>query len=199
MSKGASGPRYEAFLRAAEPWRDEIAELRRIVLECGLTEEVKWGAPCFTADGGNVVIIGVLNHYCCLSFFKGVLLKDPEGILQAPGENSRSGRLIPFTAVDQILAQEATLKAYVDEAAGLERAGATVDFAKDREDLPVPAELQARFDEDPALRAAFEALTPGRRRGWILHFSGAKQSATRASRIEKAAPRILAGKGMHDR
>ena len=199
MSKGASGPRYEAFLRAAEPWRDEIAELRRIVLECGLTEEVKWGAPCFTADGGNVVIIGVLNDYCCLSFFKGVLLKDPEGILQAPGENSRSGRLIPFTAVDQILAREATLKAYVDEAAGLERAGATVDFAKDREDLPVPAELQARFDEDPALRAAFEALTPGRRRGWILHFSGAKQSATRASRIEKAAPRILAGKGMHDR
>jgi uncharacterized protein YdeI (YjbR/CyaY-like superfamily) len=199
MSKGASGPRYEAFLRAAEPWRDEIAELRRIVLECGLTEEVKWGAPCFTADGGNVVIIGVLNDYCCLSFFKGVLLTDPEGILQAPGENSRSGRLIPFTAVDQILAQEATLKAYVDEAAGLERAGATVDFAKDREDLPVPAELQARLDDDPAFRAAFEALTPGRRRGWILHFSGAKQSATRASRIEKAAPRILAGKGMHDR
>ena len=199
MSKGASGPRYEAFLRAAEPWRDEIAELRRIVLECGLAEEVKWGAPCFTADGGNVVIIGVLNDYCCLSFFKGVLLTDPEGILQAPGENSRSGRLIPFTAVDQILAQEATLKAYVDEAAGLERAGATVDFAKDREDLPVPAELQARFDDDPAFRAAFEALTPGRRRGWILHFSGAKQSATRASRIEKAAPRILAGKGMHDR
>jgi uncharacterized protein YdeI (YjbR/CyaY-like superfamily) len=199
MSKGASGPRYEAFLRAAEPWLDEIAELRRIVLECGLTEEVKWGAPCFTADGGNVVIIGVLNDYCCLSFFKGVLLKDPEGILQAPGENSRSGRLIPFTAVDQILAQEATLKAYVDEAAGLERAGATVDFAKDREDLPVPAELQARFDEDPAFRAAFEALTPGRRRGWILHFSGAKQAATRASRIEKAAPRILDGKGMHDR
>ena len=199
MSKGASGPRYEAFLRAAEPWRDEIAELRRIVLECGLTEEVKWGAPCFTADGGNVVIIGVLNDYCCLSFFKGVLLKDAEGILKAPGENSRSGRLIPFTAVDQILAQEATLKAYVDEAAGLERAGATVDFAKDREDLPVPAELQARFDDDPAFRAAFEALTPGRRRGWILHFSGAKQSPTRASRIEKAAPRILDGKGMHDR
>ena len=199
MSKGASGPRYEAFLRAAEPWRDEIAELRRIVLECGLAEEVKWGAPCFTADGGNVVIIGVLNDYCCLSFFKGVLLKDPEGILRAPGENSRSGRLIPFTAVDQILAQEATLKAYVDEAAGLERAGATVDFAKDREDLPVPAELQARLDDDPAFRAAFEALTPGRRRGWILHFSGAKQSATRASRIDKATPRILAGKGMHDR
>jgi uncharacterized protein YdeI (YjbR/CyaY-like superfamily) len=199
MSKGASGPRYEAFLRAAEPWRDEIAELRRIVLECGLTEEVKWGAPCFTADGGNVVIIGVLNDYCCLSFFKGVLLTDPVGILQAPGENSRSGRLIPFTAVDQILAQEATLKAYVDEAAGLERAGATVDFGKDREDLPVPAELQDRFDDDPAFRSAFEALTPGRRRGWILHFSGAKQSATRASRIEKAAPRILAGKGMHDR
>ncbi len=197
--KGASGPRYQAFLRAAEPWTDELAQLRRIVLECGLTEEVKWGAPCFTADGGNVVILGVLNDYCCLSFFKGVLLKDPEGILQAPGENSRSGRLIPFTDVDQILAREETLKAYVREAAENERAGVTVDFATDREDLPVPAELQARLDEDPAFRAAFEALTPGRRRGWVLHFSGAKQSATRASRIEKAAPRILAGKGMHDR
>jgi uncharacterized protein YdeI (YjbR/CyaY-like superfamily) len=199
MSKGKSGPRYEAFLRAAEPWQDELEQLRRIVLECGLTEEVKWGAPCFTADGGNVVILGVLNDLCCLSFFKGVLLTDPEGILLAPGENSRSGRLIPFTEVAQILEMEPVLKAYVREAAELERAGAKVDFAKDREDLSVPAELQARFDEDPAFRAAFEALTPGRRRGWILHFSGAKQSATRASRIAKAAPRILDGKGMHDR
>jgi len=197
--RGASGPRYQAFLRAAEPWRDELEQLRRIVLECGLTEEVKWGAPCFTVDGGNVVILGVLNDYCCLSFFKGVLLKDPEGILRAPGENSRSARLIPFTAVDQVLAMEPALKAYVREAAELERAGAKVDFAKDRDDTPVPAELAARLDEDPEFRAAFEALTPGRRRGWILHFSGAKQPATRASRIERAAPRILAGKGMHDR
>ena len=148
MSKGKSGPRYEAFLRAAQPWQDELEQLRRIVLECGLTEEVKWGAPCFTADGGNVVILGVLNDLCCLSFFKGVLLTDPEGILQAPGENSRSGRLIPFTEVAQILEMEPVLKAYVREAAELERAGAKVDFAKDREDLPVPAELQAAFRAD---------------------------------------------------
>lgn len=199
MSEGASGPRYQAFLRAAEPWTDELAQLRRIVLECGLTEEVKWGAPCFTADGGNVVILGALNDHCCLSFFKGVLLDDPEGILRAPGENSRSARLIPFTEVGQILAQEATLKAYVDEAAELERAGAKVDFAKDRDDIPLPGELTAALDGDPALRAAWEGLTPGRRRGWLVHISGAKQSATRESRIEKAAPRILAGKGMHDR
>ena len=199
MSKGKSGPRYEAFLRAAEPWKAELEQLRRIVLECGLTEEVKWGAPCFTADGGNVVILGVLNDYCCLSFFKGVLLTDPEGILQAPGDNSRSGRLIPFTAVDQILAREATLTAYVTEAAELERAGAKVDFSKDRDDVPIPDELLAKFAEDAAFKVAWDALTPGRKRGYLLQFTGAKQSATRTSRIEKHAPRILQGKGMHDR
>ena len=160
---------------------------------------MKWGAPCFTADGGNVVILGVLNDYCCLSFFKGVLLKDPDGLLEAPGENSRSGRLIPFTEVGRILELEPALKAYVREAADLERAGAKVDFTKDRDDVPVPGELQAKLDESADLRTAWEALTPGRRRGWLLHFTGAKQSGTRTSRIEKATPRILAGKGMHDR
>ncbi|MGE0026940.1 MAG: YdeI family protein [Thermoleophilia bacterium] len=199
MSRGASGPRYEAFLRAAEPWRDELAELRRIVLACGLAEEVKWGAPCFTADGGNVVILGVLNDYCCLSFFKGVLLSDPEGILVAPGENSRSGRLIPFTAVDQILAREETLTAYVHEAAELERSGARVDFAKDRDQIAIPDELRGEFSAHPGFEDAWDALTPGRRRGWLLHFTGAKQSATRTSRIRRAMPRILDGKGMHDR
>jgi uncharacterized protein YdeI (YjbR/CyaY-like superfamily) len=199
MSKGKSGTRYEAFLKAAEPWRDELEQLRRIVLECGLTEEVKWGAPCFTADGGNVVILGVLNDYCCLSFFKGVLLTDPEGILQAPGENSRSGRLIPFTDVAGILEREPTLKAYVNEAAELERAGAKVDFSKDRDDVPIPDELRAKIAEDPAFAAAWDDLTPGRKRGYLLHFTGAKQSATRTSRIERHAPRILQGKGLHDR
>lgn len=199
MSRGASGPRYEAFLRAAEPWRDELAELRRIVLECGLTEEVKWGAPCFTADGGNVVILGALKDVCCLSFFKGVLLSDPEGILVAPGENSRSGRLIPFTGVDQVLAREATLKAYVREAADLERSGARVDFAKDRDEIAIPDELRREFSENSGFEDAWDALTPGRRRGWLLQFTGAKQSATRTSRIRRAMPRILDGKGLHDR
>lgn len=199
MGKGTDSTRYAAFLKAAEPWQDELEQLRRIVLECGLTEEVKWGAPCFTTDGGNVVILGVLNDYCCLSFFKGVLLKDPDGLLEAPGENSRSGRLIPFTAVGRILELEPVLKAYVREAADLERAGAKVDFTKDRDDVPVPDELRAMLDESAGLTAAWEALTPGRRRGWLLHITGAKQSGTRTSRIEKATPRILAGKGMHDR
>ena len=128
-----------------------------------------------------------------------MILTDPEGILQAPGENSRSGRLIPFTAVDQILAREATLKAYVNEAAELERAGAKVDFSTDRDDVQIPDELRAKLADDAAFKAAWDALTPGRKRGYLLHFTGAKQSATRTSRIEKHAPRILQGKGMHDR
>ncbi len=200
MGKGTESTRYAAFLKAAEPWQAELAEMRRIVAATGLTEEIKWGAPCFTTeDGGNVVILGVLNDYCCLSFFKGVLLKDPEGILQAPGENSRSARLIPFTDVAQILDQEATLTAYVTEAADLERSGATVDFEGTRDDIAVPEELTAAFADDPDLEAAWDALTPGRRRGYLVLFSGAKQSATRSNRIAKHAPRILQGKGMHDR
>jgi uncharacterized protein YdeI (YjbR/CyaY-like superfamily) len=199
MSSETDSPRRASYLRAAEPWRAELEQLRRIVLECGLAEEIKWGSPCFTVDGGNVAILAPMKDSCALSFFKGVLLKDPDGVLEAPGDNSRSGRLIRFTDVDGILAMEDTLKAYLTEAAELERAGAKVDFAKDRDDIPVPEELQARLDDDPEFRAAFEALTPGRRRGWIIHVGGAKQSSTRASRVEKAAPRILAGKGMHDR
>jgi uncharacterized protein YdeI (YjbR/CyaY-like superfamily) len=199
MTSGTDNPRRASYLRAAEPWQAELEQLRRIVLECGLTEEIKWGSPCFTVDGGNVAILAPMRDSCALSFFKGVLLKDPDGVLDRPGDNSRSGRLIRFTDVAGILAMEDTLKAYVNEAAELERAGAKVDFAADRDDIAVPDELKARLDGDREFRAAFEGLTPGRRRGWIIHFSGAKRASTRASRIEKAAPRILAGKGMHDR
>jgi uncharacterized protein YdeI (YjbR/CyaY-like superfamily) len=199
MSEREVSPRRRSYLRAAEPWQDVLEQLRRIVLEGGLTEEEKWGSPCFTADGGNVVILAPMKDSCGLSFFKGALLEDPEGILVKAGANTRSGRLIRFEDVDQVRALEPVLKAYVREAADLERAGAKVDFAKDRDDVPVPEELTAAFADDPAFAAAFEGLTPGRRRGWMIHFSGAKQSATRASRIAKAKPRILAGKGMHDR
>ncbi len=199
MAERDANPRREAYRRAAEPWGDVLGELRRIVLACGLVEEEKWGAPCFTADGGNVVILAPMKDSCALSFFKGVLLKDPEGGLEKAGANTRSGRIIRFTAVDQVLAMEGTLRAYVTEAAELERAGATVDFAKDRDDIPVPDELRDALDADPALRAAWEGLTPGRRRGWLVHVTGAKASATRASRVAKAAPRIMAGKGLHDR
>lgn len=199
MSERTDSPRRRSYLKAAEPWHDVLAELRRIVLACGLTEEVKWGAPCFMAHGGNVAILGPMRDSCVLSFFKGVLLRDPEGILEAPGANSRSARFIRFTDAAGVVAMEPVVTAYVREAAELERTGAKVDFAKDRDDAPVPEELTAALRADPALAAAFAELTPGRQRGWIIHFSGAKQSATRTSRIQKAAPRILRGKGMHDR
>lgn len=199
MGEGQAGPRYEAFLRRAEPWREALEELRRIILECGLTEEIKWGAPCFTSGGRNVVMLNAFKDDCCASFFKGALLADPEGVLEAPGENTRAARLIRFTDVDGVVRMEPVLRAYVQEAAALEKAGATVDFAKGRDDVPVPDELDARLAEDPVLAEAWAALTPGRRRGWLIHFTGAKRSATRAARIDRAAPRIIAGKGIHDR
>lgn len=201
MSERTTGPRRAAYLKAAEPWEDVLAELRRIVLACGLTEEIKWGAPCFTVAGGNVAMLGPMKDSCVLSFLKGVLLRDPEGVLEAPGSNSRSARFIRFTDHDPgaVRAMEPVIAAYVREAAELERAGAKVDFAQDRDEVAVPAELTAALGEDPAFAAAFAGLTPGRRRGWIIHFAGAKQPATRTSRIAKAKPRILRGKGMHDR
>nr|WP_246717437.1 YdeI/OmpD-associated family protein [Oricola nitratireducens] len=174
-----------------------MAALRTILLACPLTEDFKWRSPVYTAHGGNVATVWGLKDNAALSFFKGVLLRDPEGILLAPGENSRSVRMVKFTGLAEIAAMEAVLKDYIREAVENEKAGRKVDFPKD--DLDYPEELVDRLDGDPDFRTAFEALTPGRQRGWVLHFSGAKQSATRASRIEKAAPRILAGRGMHDR
>ncbi len=187
----------EAFFAKDGRWRDELAALRAILRACPVAEDFKWRSPVYTAHGGNVATVWGLKDTAVLSFFKGVLLKDPEGILVAPGENSRSVRMVKFTGLAEIAAMEAVLKDYIREAVENEKAGLKVDFPKD--DLDYPEELADRLDGDPDFRAAFEALTPGRQRGWVLHFSGAKQSATRASRIEKAAPRILAGKGMHDR
>ncbi|MEQ9335374.1 YdeI/OmpD-associated family protein [Thalassobaculum sp.] len=190
-------PRIEAFFANTPRWQDELAALRAILRDCPVAEEFKWRSPCYTAAGGNVATVWGLKDACVLSFFKGVLLKDPEGILVAPGENSRSVRMMRFTGVPQIAGLKAVIEAYVREAVEAEKAGLKVDLPKD--DFALPDELVAKLDEDPALKAAFEALTPGRRRGWALHFSQPKQSATRVSRIEKAAPRILDGKGMHDR
>lgn len=187
----------EAFFARDGRWRDELAALRAILLACPVAEDFKWRSPVYTAHGGNVATVWGLKDNAALSFFKGVLLKDPENILVAPGENSRSVRMVKFTGLAEITAMEAVLKDYIREAVENEKAGRKVDFPKD--DLDYPEELADRLDSDPDFRTAFEALTPGRQRGWVLHFSGAKQSATRASRIEKAAPRILAGKGMHDR
>lgn len=189
--------KVEAFFSQAKTWRQELEALRAILLECPLSEDFKWRSPCYTFQGGNVATLWGFKEDCALSFFKGVLLKDPEGILVAPGENSRSVRMVRFTGVAEIADKQPVLKDYIREAIAVEKAGLKVEFRKD--DLDRPQELVERLDADPALKAAFEALTPGRQRGYLLHFSQPKQSKTRVSRIAKAAPRILDGKGLHDR
>lgn len=189
--------KVDEYIRQCDMWQDELQQLRIVVLACGLTEDWKWRAPCYTHRGANVVLLGALKDYCVLSFLKGALLKDAEGILVKPGENSRAARLIRFTDAQEIVEIESILKSYIHEAMGLEDAGLKVDFAKDRE-LDLPQELQDKFNENPSLKSAFEALTPGRQRGYLLYFSGAKRASSRVTRIEKYAERILDGKGIHD-
>ncbi len=178
-------------------WPEELRRLRAIVQDCMLTEEVKWGVPCYTLNGKNVLMIYAFKECCALSFFKGALLKDEAEILEKPGENSQAARFIRFTDVQRINDLESILKAYIFEAIEVEKAGLKVAFKKEAE--PMPEELVQRLDNDPKLKAAFEALTPGRQRGYILFFSAPKQSKTRESRIEKYVPWIMVGKGMHDR
>ena len=178
-------------------WQEELQALRRILLESELTEELKWGVPCYTLDGKNVVMLSAFKNFASLSFFKGALLRDEEGLLAQPGPNSQAARLLKFTQADKVLELEDTIRAYIKEAIEIEKAGLEVKFKQNPE--PVPDELQVFFDEDPAFKAAFYALTPGRQRGYILYFSGAKQPQTRTNRIEKHLPRIMEGLGMHDR
>jgi uncharacterized protein YdeI (YjbR/CyaY-like superfamily) len=189
-------PQIGAFLSKAKKWRDEMEKLRAIALGCQLTEELKWGKPCYTFQGSNVVIIQGFKEFCALLFCKGALLKDPKGLLEKPGENTQAARRISFTSVAEIVEVETALNAYIKEAIEAEKAGLEVEYKKSPE--PLPEELQEKFTEMPALKKAFHALTPGRQRAYILHFSAAKQSQTRASRIEKCAPQILAGKGLND-
>ncbi|MEZ4722141.1 MAG: YdeI/OmpD-associated family protein [Flavobacteriales bacterium] len=177
-------------------WPNELVALRSIALECGLTEELKWSVPCYTYMGNNVLIVSAFKEYCAMSFFKGSLLQDEAHLLHSPGENSQAARLFKFTSVDEINKLESTIKAYVFEAIELEKAGQKVEFKKELE--PIPDELETRFKEFPDLKTAFEALTPGRQRGYILHFSQPKQSATRFSRIDKCIPKIISGKGFYD-
>lgn len=178
-------------------WTLELETLREIVLECGLTEELKWGVPCYTFDGNNIVIIGAFKEYCMISFFKGVLLKDTHKILTKQGENSQSGRLIKFTDVRQIVELENVIKDYILEAVEIEKSGGKVEL-KQVADYEIPAELQDKFEQDADFQTAFFALTAGRQKGYILHFSQAKQSKTRVERIEKSVPNIFIGKGLHD-
>lgn len=178
-------------------WRAELKLLRTLVLETELKEELKWGVPCYTHQKSNIVLIYALKEYCGLSFLKGVLMKDPKGILIQQTENMQAGRQIRFTHLQQIREMEATIKAYIQEAIAVEKAGLKVEYKK-TEEFTVPEELQTKLDEMPALKTAFDALTPGRQRGYLLYFAAPKQSKTRESRIEKYIPKILNGEGLHD-
>lgn len=178
-------------------WQAELAKLRSIMLECGLAETSKWGMPCYTFQNSNVVLLAAFNEYCALSFFKGALLGDADGLLTKPGEHTQSARLLAFTQIQTIAAQEATIKAYLYEAIEVERAGLKVEF-KEKAALIFPEEFQEQLDENPELRSAFEALTPGRQRAYNLFFSAPKQSKTRLSRVAQCIPKILAGKGINE-
>jgi len=190
-------PSVDGYIRKNKAWQAELEALRAILLEAGLTEDIKWRAPCYTHNGANLVIIGAEKDNVVLSFLKGVLLKDEHHILQCPGENSRIAKKVDYRSMDDIQRQADIIRAYVREAIALEDAGVKVDLTQDRE-LPIPEELQAIFDQDSAFEEAFFALTPGRQRGWLIHFNSAKQSKTRTTRIEKARPRIHQGLGWND-
>ena len=179
-------------------WPEELKKLREIVLDCGLSEELKWHVPCYTYENSNIVLLSAFNEYCALSFFKGALLKDANNILIQQTKNTQAARQIRFTDVQKIIKMEPVLKAYITEAIELENAGLKVDF-KQKTELEYPEEFLRKLDENPALKAAFEALTPGRQRGYILYFSAPKQSKTRESRIEKYIPKILEGKGFNEK
>jgi uncharacterized protein YdeI (YjbR/CyaY-like superfamily) len=194
--KSRMNPKVDSYLTEAEKWREETEKLRKIILHFGLTEELKWGKPCYTFQGRNVLLIQGFKEYCALMFCKGALLKDPKGILKKPGESTQGARRMEFTNVREIVEAESILKAYIQEAIEAEKKGLEVTYKRNPE--PVPAELRKQFAAVPALRTAFGALTPGRQRGYILHFSAAKQSKTRESRIQKCMRRILQGKGMND-
>ncbi len=187
-------PKVDGYLRRAKKWQKEMGKLRRISLACGLTEELKWGKPCYTCQKSNIVIIQGFKEFCALLFCKGALLKDRHGILKKFGW--QAARRIPFTDVREILEMEPILRAYICEAIEAEKAGLKVNYKKKPE--RIPEELQNKLDEIPALKTAFKALTPGRQRGYILYFSAAKQSKTRESRVEKCVQQILKGKGLND-
>ncbi len=197
MEYGNTNPKVDEFLSKETKWREEFEKLRAIVLSCGLTEDFKWGKPCYTLDNANVVLIHGFKEYCALLFIKGALLKDDKGILVQQTENAQTARQIRFTSLEEIVMLEPTLKAYINEAIEVEKAGLKVELKKNTE-YTVPEELQSKFNETPALKTAFEALTPGRQRGYLFYFAEPKQSKTRTARIEKYEQQILSGKGLND-
>jgi uncharacterized protein YdeI (YjbR/CyaY-like superfamily) len=190
-------PKVDWFFNKATKWQKEYETLRAIVLECNLTEELKWGQPCYMFEKSNIVLIHGFKDYCALLFFKGALLKDKKKILIQQTENVQAARQIRFTSVQQIVKMKAILKAYIYEAVEVDEAGLKVDFKKTKE-FTMPEEFQKKLNKSRALKTAFEALTPGRQRGYLLYFSSAKQAKTRESRVEKFMPKILKGKGLED-
>ena len=190
-------PKVDFYFSKAKRWQEELEKLRVIVLDCGLTEELKWGVPCYTFQKRNIVLIHVFKEYCALLFFKGALLNDPNGILVQQTKNVQAARQIRFTNVREMVKMKAILKAYIHEAIEVEKAGLKVNFKKTTEFI-IPEEFQNKLDKIPSLKTAFDALTPGRQRAYILYFSAPKQSRTRESRVEKCMQQILNGQGLND-
>jgi len=190
-------PKVDWYFSKNEKWQKEIEKLRTIILDCGLTEELKWGCPCYTFEKSNIVLIHVFKEYCAVLFFKGALLNDPNGILVQQTKNVQSARQVRFTNVPEVIVKEKILKAYIYEAIEVERAGLKVKLKKTSE-YKIPEEFQKKLDKTAALKTAFYALTPGRQRGYIYYFSQPKQSKTREARVEKYSKQILKGKGLDD-
>jgi uncharacterized protein YdeI (YjbR/CyaY-like superfamily) len=193
----STNPKVDWYFNEAEKWQEEIKKLRMIILDCQLTEELKWGVPCYTFQNSNIVLIHVFKEYCAILFIKGALLHDVHGLLIQQTENVQAARQIRFTNVREIVEMEPILKAYIREAIEVEKAGLKVNYRKATEFI-VPEEFISRLEGVPGLQDAFDTLTPGRQRAYILYFSAPKQSKTRESRIEKWIPQILDGKGLND-
>ena len=198
MTDTPKDPQVAEYIEGMRAWRAEFEALRPVLLGAGLDEEFKWYKPCYMHDGSNVVIFQPFKELCALLFFKGALLEDPDGALKEQGENTRSALRLEFRSVADVTAAKGIIAALVQDAIRVEQAGLSVPERAPTDDAPYPDELDMLLDTDSALRDAWERLTPGRRRGWLLHFDGAKQSKTRVARIERAMPRILEGFGMHD-
>ncbi len=197
MTKSGINPKVDFFFSKAKKWQEEFEKLRMIILDCGLTEELKWGVPCYTFEKRNIVLIHGFKEYCAILFIKGALLQDVHGLLIQQTENVQAARQIRFTNVREIVEMEPILKAYIHEAIEVENAGLKVNYKKTPEFI-IPEEFINKLEEVPGLQDAFDALTPGRQRAYILYFSAPKQSKTRESRIEKCMPQILNGKGLND-
>lgn len=197
MTEHRMNPKVDFFFNKAQQWHEEFAQLRMIILDCGLTEALKWGHPCYTLESSNIVLMHGFKEYCALLFMKGALLPDPNGLLIQQTENVQAARQIRFTNVQQIIELEPVLKRYVEEAIAVEKAGLTVELKKTA-DFPMPEEFINQLEEVPGLQDAFDALTPGRQRAYLLYFAAPKQAKTRVSRIEKYIQPIFEGKGLND-